>query len=134
MIENNYRRTETTISSIQYHFAFCSRYKRKIFNIPGLESRFRELTEDICKEIDINIITINCNEDHIQMTLDCLPTISPSDIMNKIKGNTSRVLRGEFLELKSMSGLWTRKFLISTGNNLDDMTVKKFVDEQKNRP
>lgn len=31
VMENNYRRTHTTVSLINYHFVFCPRYRRKIF-------------------------------------------------------------------------------------------------------
>ncbi|MDD6451927.1 MAG: transposase, partial [Lachnospiraceae bacterium] len=43
-MENQYKRTATTVSFINYHLVFCPRYRRKIFNIPGVEDRFKELT------------------------------------------------------------------------------------------
>ncbi len=43
-MENKYRKTQTNVSLINYHFVFCPRYKRKIFNIEGLEDRvFKEI-------------------------------------------------------------------------------------------
>ncbi|MCC0628665.1 MULTISPECIES: transposase, partial [unclassified Clostridioides] len=42
-MENKYRRTQTTVSLINYHFVFCPRYRRKVFNIEGLEDRFKTL-------------------------------------------------------------------------------------------
>lgn len=44
-MENKYRRTKTTVSLINYHFVFCPRYRRKIFNIPGVEIRFKKNAE-----------------------------------------------------------------------------------------
>lgn len=41
-MKNNYRRTKTTVSLINYHFVFCPRYRRKIFDIDGVERRFKE--------------------------------------------------------------------------------------------
>ncbi len=46
-MENNYRRTQTTVSLINYHFVFCTRYRRKIFLIPNLEERFKDLVKYI---------------------------------------------------------------------------------------
>lgn len=44
---NNYRRTKTTVSLINYHFVFCPRYRRKIFLNERLNSRFKELVNEI---------------------------------------------------------------------------------------
>ena len=55
-MENNYRYTNTTVSLINYHFVFCPRYRRKIFLIPNVESRFKELVKIKCKELEIEIV------------------------------------------------------------------------------
>ena len=91
-MENTYRNTNTTISLIKYHFVFCPRYRRKIFLIPKVEERLKELVKLKCEELKIEIIAMECDKDHVYMFLDCLPTLSPSDIMQQIKGYTSKIL------------------------------------------
>lgn len=132
-MENKYRRTETTVSLINYHFVFCPRYRRKIFLIPNVEERFKFMVKYVCKEMDIEIIAIECDKDHTHMFLNCLPTLSPSDIMQKIKGVTSRVLRDEFPELKKMPSLWTRSYFVSTAGNVCSETIRRYVENQKTR-
>ncbi|MCC0661908.1 MULTISPECIES: IS200/IS605 family transposase [unclassified Clostridioides] len=132
-MENKYRRTQTTVSLINYHFVFCPRYRRKIFNIEGLEDRFKTLVKNKCKEIDIEIIAIECDKDHTHMFLNSLPTLSPSDIMQNIKGYTSKILREEFIELSKMPSLWTRSYFVSTEENVCSETIKKYVENQKTR-
>jgi len=132
-MENKYRKTKTTVSLINYHFVFCPRYRRKIFLIPNVEDRFKYLVNYICKEMDIEIIAIECDKDHTHMFLNCLPNLSPSDIMQKIKGVTSRVLRDEFKELSKMPSLWTRSYFVSTAGNVSSETIKKYVENQKKR-
>ena len=132
-MENKYRRTNTTVSLINYHFVFCPRYRRKIFLIPNVEERFKHMVNYVCEEMEIKIIAIECDKDHTHMFLNCLPTLSPSDIMQKIKGVTSRVLRDEFSELRKMPSLWTRSYFVSTAGNVSSDTVKKYIKEQKSR-
>jgi putative transposase len=132
-MENKYRRTNTTVSLINYHFVFCPRYRRKIFLIPNVEERFKHMVNYVCEEMEIKIIAIECDKDHTHMFLNCLPTLSPSDIMQKIKGVTSRVLRDEFSELRKMPSLWTRSYFVSTAGNVSSDTVKKYIEEQKSR-
>lgn len=132
-MKNKYRRTKTTVSLINYHFVFCPRYRRKIFLIPHVEERFKHLVKYVCEEMDIEIIAIECDKDHVHMFLNCLPTLSPSDIMQKIKGVTSRALREEFSQLKKMPSLWTRSYFVSTAGEVCSETIKKYVEEQKTR-
>ena len=130
---NNYRKTNTTVSLINYHFVFCPRYRRKIFLIPNVEDRFKHMVKFVCEELEIEILAIECDKDHCHMFLNCLPTLSPSDIMQKIKGVTSRVLREEFPELAKMPSLWTRSYFVSTAGNVRSETIKKYVESQKSR-
>ena len=132
-MENNSRRTNTTVSLINYHFIFCPRYRRKIFLIPSVEERFKELVEVKCKELEIEMLSIECDKDHTHIFLNCLPTLSPSDIVQQIKGYTGRVLRTEFQELSKMPSLWTRSYFVSTAGNVCSETIKCYVENQKKR-
>ena len=132
-MENKYRHTNTTVSLINYHFVFCPRYRRKIFLINGVEERFKNLVKYVCKEMKIEIIAIECDKDHTHIFLNTLPTLSPSDIMQKIKGYTSKVLREEFKELFNMPSLWTRSYFVSTAGNVSSETIKIYVENQKKR-
>lgn len=132
-MEKKYRKTKTTVSLINYHFVFCPRYRRKIFDIPNVETRFKEIVKEICGELEIEIIAIECNEDHTHISLNSLPTLSASDIMNKIKGVSSRIIRDEFEKLSKMPSLWTRNYFVSTAENVSGETIKKYVESQKKR-
>lgn len=132
-MENNYRKTKTTVSLINYHFVFCPRYRRKIFDIPNVETRFKKIVKEICGELEIEIIAIECDKDYTHIFLNCLPTLSPSDIMNKIKGVSSKLIREEFKELSKMPSLWIRSYFISTAGNVSSETIKKYVESQKTR-
>lgn len=132
-MENKYRRTKTTVSLINYHFVFCPRYRRKIFDIPNVETRFKEIAKNICDELEIKIIAIECDRDYTHMFLNCPPMLSPSNIMNKIKGVSSRIIRNEFEELSKMPSLWTRSYFVSTAGNVSSETIKEYVENQKKR-
>ena len=132
-MDNVYRHTNTTVSLLNYHFVFSPRYRRKIFNIVGVEQRFRELVSQKCAELNIIIIALECDCDHTHLFLNCLPTHSPTSVMQNIKGYTSKVLRNEFDVLAKMPSLWTRSYFVSTAGNVSSETIKKYVEEQKSR-
>ena len=129
-----YKHTKTTVSLINYHFVFCPRYRRKIFNIPGLEQRFKELTIAECQKHNIEILALECHIDHVHIFVSVLPTMSIPNIMKQIKGASSVILRKEFPQLSAMPSLWTRSYFVSTAGNVSSKTIQQYVDTQKTRP
>ena len=75
-MENEYRHTDTTVSLIYYHFVFCPRYRRKIFLISNVERRFKELVKIKCKELEIEIIAIECDKNHSHVFLELSSSIN----------------------------------------------------------
>lgn len=130
---NEYRKTSTTVSLLNYHFVFCPRYRRKIFLQAEVEQRFKELVHEVCEELQIQIVALECDEDHTHMFLNALPSLSPADIMAKIKGVTSKKLREEFPRLRHLPSLWTRSYFVSTAGNVSSATIKQYVESQKKR-
>ena len=130
---NEYRRTKTTVSFIHYHFVFCPRYRRKIFLNSQVEERFKTLVREICVELEIEVIAMECDQDHVHLFLNTLPTFSPTDIMAKIKGVTSKKLREEFPHLQHLPSLWTRSYFVSTAENVSSETIRRYVENQKTR-
>ncbi|KQY91038.1 transposase [Paenibacillus sp. Root52] len=130
---NEYRRTHTTVSLLNYHFVFCPRYRRKIFLKSEVEQRFKELVHEVCAELNIEIVALECDKDHTHLFLHALPTLSPADIMAKIKGVTSKKLREEFPHLLHLPSLWTRSYFVSTSGNVSSETIKRYVEQQKKR-
>lgn len=130
---NEYRRTNTTVSLLNYHFVFCPRYRRKIFLQAEVEQRFKELVHEVCEELQIQIVALECDKDHTHMFLNALPSLSPADMMAKIKGVTSKKMREEFPQLRHLSSLWTRSYFVSTAGNVSSETIKRYVEKQKTR-
>ena len=133
-MKNEYKHTKTTVSLINYHFVFCPRYRRKIFNIDGVEQRFKELTISKCAECGIEILALECHVDYVHIFVSVLPTMSIPQIMQQIKGATSCELREEFPQLNAMPSLWTRSYFVSTAGNVSPEAIKWYVDTQKTRP
>lgn len=128
-----YKRTNTTVSLINYHIVFCPRFRRKIFDIPGVEESFKKHTAEVCREHDIEILAMECHHDHVYMFVSVYPQLSITDMMKYIKGATSHKLRDEFRQLSQMPTLWTRSYFISTAGNVSAATIQRYVESQKTR-
>ncbi|MGR5864662.1 IS200/IS605 family transposase [Bacillus cereus] len=128
---NKYRKTKNNCF-IHYPFVFCPQYRRKIFLHTKVEERFKELVQEVYNELDIVIVAIECDKDHVHLFLHILPTRSPAGTMAKIKGVTSKRLREEFPHLAHLPSLWTRSYFVSTAGKVSSETIQQYVENQKN--
>ncbi|MEQ6378804.1 IS200/IS605 family transposase, partial [Bacillaceae bacterium S4-13-56] len=74
--------------------------------------------QEVWEEFEIQIVTIECDKDHAHIFLNAPPKRSPSEIMAKMKGFTSKKIREEFPQLQHLSSLWTRSFFVTTEENV----------------
>ena len=67
--------------------------------------RLRELVREVCRTNEMEILEGAVSRDHVHVLLSCPPNLSPSKIMQYIKGKTSRKLLMEFKHIaKSVLG------------------------------
>ena len=122
----------TSVTLINYHFVWCPRRRRKV--LKGLiEQRLKALIYEACQDSDLIVVALEVMPDHVHAFLNCPPTISPSQVMHKIKGYTARYLRQEFSELLKMPSMWTRSYFCSTAGNVSSATVERYIAQQKTR-
>ena len=124
------RHDRHTVSLLTDHMVFTPKYRGKI-----LTGDVAMICEGIicktCVEMDIQIIEIAVNPDHVHIFFKYPPKYSLSYIAKKIKGVSSRILRKEFPHLQEWCGdhLWAPScFHGSAGNGWD--VVEKYIREQ----
>ena len=72
--------------------------------------------------------------DHVHMFVKCPPVESPHLVVKHFKGYSSRIMRIEFPKLKSrLPSLWTRSYYCESVGHISKETIKKYIDDQKNK-
>lgn len=117
-----YRHRNTSVSLINYHFVWIPRRRRKVLG-GEIAKRLSELIAETTLKLNCQIIAQEIMPDHVHLFLNCPTDISPDQIMFRIKGYSSRVLRLEFPVLARMPSMWTRSYFISTAGNVSSETV-----------
>jgi putative transposase len=123
----DYRRANTSVTLINYHFIWIPRRRRKVL-IGNVKTRLTELIYEKAKELDCEVISLAIEPDHVHLFLNCPPTLAPMQIMHRIKGYSGYVLRQEFYNLKKMPSMWTRAYFCSTAGNVSSTTIQKYID------
>ncbi len=112
-MNQSYRHTNTTVSLINYHFVWIPRRRRKVL-VKDVKKRLTDLIYEKVSELDCKVVSLAIEPNHVHLFLNCLPDLAPKQIMHRIKGYSSYVLRKEFSHLKRMPSMWTRSYFVST--------------------
>ena len=99
--------------------------------------RVRELVRQICHANEIEIPKGHVRPDHVHLLLSVPPSLSPSRVMQAIKGKTSYRLMSEFRALsKAFWGrhLWARGYFVASSGNVTDEILAKYIESQGAEP
>jgi putative transposase len=122
----------TSVVNIGYHIVWCPKYRRKVLT-GKIESRLKEILPQIAEDMECIIEKMEVMPDHIHIFLQGTPILPIHLIVKNLKGKSSRILRSEFPSLKSkLPNLWTRSYYCETIGCINEETVKKYIENQKN--
>jgi putative transposase len=128
----HYRKSSHSRFDIKYHFVWVTKYRKRILN--GVVAvRLRDLVREICRTAEIEILQGAVSVDHVHVLLSCPPNLSPSKIMQLIKGKTSRKLLMEFKHLQKMywgRHFWARGYFVASSGNVTDEVIIEYIRTQ----
>ncbi len=107
---------------------------RKAILTGDVALRVRELVRQIAAEHELEIISGKVARDHVHVFLSYRPTQKVSQIMQWLKGTSSRVLLQEFPRLRKQfwgRHFWARGYLAVSSGNLTDEMIQEYIDEQE---
>ena len=129
--EKQYTHEGHTVYSCQYHIIFCPKYRRPVLT-KGVDKRLKELVVAMQEEYGYKLIECEVMPDHVHLLLSIPPTIAVTDMISRIKGRTSHILREEFPELtRKLPTLWTRGKFVSTCGSVSLEVVMNYIAEQR---
>lgn len=96
--------------------------------------RVRELVRQIAAEHELEIISGKVARDHVHVFLSYRPTQKVSQIVQWLKGTTSRVLQQEFPRLRKQfwgRHFWARGYLAVSSGTITDEIMREYIDKQE---
>ena len=126
-----YKSNNNIVYSCKYHVVFCPKYRRKVL-VGEIETRFKELVQEICTEFNIDLLEMEVMPDHVHLLLEVNPQFGIHKAIKTIKGKTSRILRSEFKSLTTrIPSLWTNSYFVSTVGGAPLSIIKQYIESQK---
>jgi putative transposase len=126
-------RTLVPYLTCRIHIVWCPKYRRKVL-VGDVEQRLKHILYAAAQQYGVLIETMEVRPDHVHLLVSSDPTRCVAEIVNRLKGASSRILRGEFPHLKSrLPTLWSRSYYAGTVGHVSEATLKKYIENQKGR-
>lgn len=133
MEKDNLVHGRTSVYNINYHIVWSVKYRRKIIT-PEVESYMKEVIQNIAESKGFKVDEFAAgNGDHVHLFVTAPPKLSPSLIIQYLKGITGRKLYEKYPDLRSKlwkGELWNHSTYIETIGDVSEDTIRKYIEHQ----
>ena len=129
-----YRKTSHAVYDIKYHLVWITKYRKPVIR-GEIGKRLRELIRQTCATLDVQIEKGHIAPDHVHLLVSVPPNVSVSELMQRVKGRSSRLMLTEYTELKKQfwgQHLWARGYFAASTGNVTDEIIKQYIESQGN--
>jgi len=128
----HYRTGPHSRYDIKYHFVWVTKYRKKVLG-GEVGRRLRDVIREVCRTQDVEILQGAVSQDHVHILVSCPPNLSPSKLMQYVKGKSSRKLLAEFKPLQRQywgRHLWARSYFVASSGNVTDAAIAAYIQRQ----
>jgi putative transposase len=132
----SYRKTAHSVYDLKYHVVWITKYRKPVLH-GQVALRLRELIRQTCATLDVYIISGHVSVDHVHLLVSVPPNLAVSELVQRLKGRSSRRMLEEFGELSRQfwgRHLWARGYFAVTTGNVTDEIIKQYIESHGDLP
>ena len=130
---SRYAKNAGAVCSLKLHIVWCPKYRRSVLT-DQVDRRLETLLREKARELEMTVHALEVMPDHVHLFIEFDPRWGVAEIVNRLKGFTSRVLRKEFPSLRSrLPTLWSRSYYAGTVGHVSDKTVRAYIESQRGK-
>ena len=118
----NSRTGPHTRYTLDYHFVWVAKYRKGVL-AGEIGLRLRALIREVCRTHEIEVLKGSVSRDHVHLLLSCPPKMSPSKVMQYLKGKTlQKIADGVQATSETVLGrhLWAQGYFVASSGNVTD--------------
>ena len=122
-----------TTHRLRYHLVWIPKYRKRVLR-GKIASHLLKLFYDACEMNKWWIEEIAIQDDHVHMIIQVWPKESVAEVVQALKGGTSRIIRKEHPELEEFlwgDSFWADGYFAETVGQVDEEIVRKYIKEQR---
>jgi putative transposase len=118
------------------HLVFTTKRRGKVLAPQHLE-RLKQIFESVCADFDVELREFNGERDHVHLLVNYPPKVRLSELVNSLKGVSSRLLKQEFPDIhafwsvrKSRGVLRTPSYFAGSVGGAPLSILKQYIENQ----
>lgn len=121
-----FRRDRNSVSSLQAHLVFVTKYRRKVLT---------QSCQGVAKKMDFEVLEFNGEADHIHLLIAYPPKWSISQIVNALKGVSSRKYgQAKLPKPYGKTALWSPSYFVSSVGGAPLKVLVAYIQNQEKPP
>lgn len=132
----SYRKTAHSVYDLKYHVVWITKYRKPVLH-GQVALRLRELIRQTCATLDVYIISGHVSADHVHLLVSVPPNLAVSELVQRLKGRSSRRMLEEFGELSRQfwgRHLWACGYFAVTTGHVTDEIIKQYIESHGDLP
>lgn len=128
-----YRTGRHCVFALHVHLVFVTKYRRDVLSqlaIRDLSAIFAR----VCGDFGAQLVECNGEDDHVHLLVEYPPQISISNLVNSLKGVSSRLIRAERPEIRGRyykGTLWSPSYFAASCGGAPISILKQYVEQQR---
>jgi putative transposase len=128
------RKERHSVSDLKIHLVCVTKYRRSIFTADSLAVVEKSFTE-VARKMDFQVLEFNGETDHIHALIEFPPKLSISQIVNALKGVSSRRYgQAGYKKPYGKDALWSPSYFVSSVGGAPLEVLKRYIQNQEKPP
>jgi putative transposase len=125
-----YRKERHSVTDLKIHLICVTKYRKKVLDVESL-SLIKQTFESVAKTMNFNILEFNGEADHIHTLIEYPPKLSISQIVNALKGVSSRRFGQAGHQKPHKESLWSPSYFAISVGGAPVEVLKQYIQNQK---
>lgn len=131
--ENDIRHGRHCVFLIHVHLVFVTKYRREVFTKEILDD-LRGIFASVCADFEAELVEFDGEDDHVHLLVNYPPKVAVSNLVNSLKGVSSRLLRKERPDIQKRywrGVLWSPSYFASSCGGAPISIVRQYIEQQQ---
>lgn len=129
--ETDIRRGRHCVFLMHVHLVLVTKYSRKIFDQDAIE-KLRGYFSSVCADFDVELVEMDGEGDHVHLLINYPPKLARSNLVNSLKGVSSRLLRRDRPDIAQRyyykGVLWTPSYFAGSCGGAPISIIRQYIE------
>ena len=132
--DNDIRHGRHCVFLMHVHLVFVTKYRREVFTKAILDD-LRPMFSSVCADFEAELVEFDGEDDHVHLLVNYPPKVSVSNLVNSLKGVSSRMIRKKnypSIRKKLWGGaLWSPSYFAGSCGGAPIAVIRQYIEQQQ---